>query len=1139
MHKMNRQYQKMVFDAILGKKDIIQLLNKTKGWPEYEINQMLTLIMSKKTKSTQALIRSLFPKNYSELCPYKRFKFDMTCNIENIIGWYTEIIKCFAKEIVQYQELKASYYNYLFNSNYSEAREKFEIIKSIGCSLWSLENEFILAEYEDGLEKNKNELSKFETMGCSVWITFFANLFSFKAEKGITNRQYLYRIERVLEGTPSEIAAFVEEKMFPIDSIKVNLIKEILLFNSGTSIFDIFDSFIRMGTWVMCSDEINVSTKDLFSDAFSGLAGINNPTIKKILFNEKSYTLTDIDKRMYDIGNDYTEGKYETAIANCRDIFSQEGIFFEAIEYFVKSHIMLNLEIGEEYDGSILGDLISAMYNSYLHNAEVKKSLDDLFRIERIASNVSMGSAVASFIIDKYTTDLAEVQNRIKEYQSPFLNIKFGIERCGGNTVSQMATLFKEGSSLDLFLANENREELTNCNIEYNRQRWYYLKSLLDISLKICELEKWYEEIRKNEDSFSVYMTERIATELFYSYLDCNKIVCAEEIFVTCYLRNRYSVIRMNLDKLPKYEEEEVKASIFTPIIAYISSSDYAKIFSALANFLDRSRFSKPSELKDYTQEYDEAVLAFFLGKVCTCEILDSFYYVYSSNEEVENERLSICAFLQEFDVQNSQLYINEISEILKKRKIMQGIKYIEKVKINLDFQKAISDKQAIFMDNLRRFIEIGNLDIEYKAIDLAKQLIYIRETEEKEKYSFKLSLLSEIIKDFQHELAFGKYGLDQTLGTRIRHGILQNQIRSVFEKNDIVFVKKNVGDINYIIPEGFGAHLGNLSDNDKKKISPIISAFSQKIDEYILELREKNVQIKINELHPDGLIDLSIGTDELVAMYEAAQKIDSEIMLMDAFEEFWMNKINLCLDNARTFFSCFVKKRFIQIIDELEIELETIENEEAKLYFHDRVIQSRTEIQSTIDNVANWFRLPFKKEYPAFDIQTLVETCEAINQKVLSGYENINKNINIDNNIVIKGEYFSYLVDIVNILITNSYMHAGFSRDLSNLFIDFSVYLKNDRIYFDIKNNLSESVDKEQLSDRIIEIQRIIQEMMQKDQFRSFEGGSGFVKISKILQWDIEKEWNVAFGLDDSETHFFVEVSINQNGLIIHRKES
>ena len=100
-------------------------------------------------------------------------------------------------------------------------------------------------------------------------------------------------------------------------------------------------------------------------------------------------------------------------------------------------------------------------------------------------------------------------------------------------------------------------------------------------------------------------------------------------------------------------------------------------------------------------------------------------------------------------------------------------------------------------------------------------------------------------------------------------------------------------------------------------------------------------------------------------------------------------------------------------------------------------------------------------------------------------------------------------------------------------------MYLKNDRIYFDIKNNLSESVDKEQLSDRIIEIQRIIQEMMQKDQFRSFEGGSGFVKISKILQWDIEKEWNVAFGLDDSETHFFVEVSINQNGLIIHRKES
>ena len=37
------------------------------------------------------------------------------------------------------------------------------------------------------------------------------------------------------------------------------------------------------------------------------------------------------------------------------------------------------------------------------------------------------------------------------------------------------------------------------------------------------------------------------------------------------------------------------------------------------------------------------------------------------------------------------------------------------------------------------------------------------------------------------------------------------------------------------------------------------------------------------------------------------------------------------------------------------------------KLLFHDRVIQSRTEIQSTIDNVANWFRLPVKKGVSCF----------------------------------------------------------------------------------------------------------------------------------------------------------------------------
>ena len=95
--------------------------------------------------------------------------------------------------------------------------------------------------------------------------------------------------------------------------------------------------------------------------------------------------------------------------------FSSYSDIFNLIVNICKS---IHIDIEEyhysqdEYDMSlIVKNPILNEYNSYLHNAEVKKSLDDLFRIERIASNVSMGSAVASFIIDKYTTDTLKYDN--------------------------------------------------------------------------------------------------------------------------------------------------------------------------------------------------------------------------------------------------------------------------------------------------------------------------------------------------------------------------------------------------------------------------------------------------------------------------------------------------------------------------------------------------------------------------------------------------------------------------------------------------------------------------------------------------------------------------------------------------------
>ena len=143
-----------------------------------------------------------------------------------------------------------------------------------------------------------------------------------------------------------------------------------------------------------------------------------------------------------------------------------------------------------------------------------------------------------------------------------------------------------------------------------------------------------------------------------------------------------------------------------------------------------------------------------------------------STEEEVENERIELCQQLQRLDSKNGNVYIDEISQIMQQRRLLKGIQYLEDVKIDFDINKVINEHKEVFNDNYTRFNHIGNLDIEYKALD-SNDIIFIKKSfVESKKYDFKMIAFKELLVDYRDELAFGKYGLDQSLGIRVRHEI-------------------------------------------------------------------------------------------------------------------------------------------------------------------------------------------------------------------------------------------------------------------------------------------------------------------------------------------------------------------------------
>lgn len=1141
---MDKKQKGKTLEIALGKKNLYIGFDKIRNeWSEECIEDAVKLIVGLNTKSSKLFLENLLPNEYERLCKGRIFSYRPQ-EIERELNWYVAIINCFSEKINDFLVMREQFENNFILGEYSKADKLINNIdKKICASIWGLDNRFVLYEYMGGLEKNKEWLAQISSIECDSWVGIYADLFSFKAEKGVNNRQYLHRIDRLFTGVQDGIKSYFEEKLYPVYTWDVNNIYDLLYYNECSSIIDIYLIFVEVCAAIASNEKIDDHLKAIVYRSIGRVHNIDDLVIEKIKFKLDKSTelvLSDFDLKMYEIGNMYTEGKYAEVIHQCCELLEEKANCFELYEYFVKSHVMSNQEVKVIKENTVLQELIQYMYCAYLKNQDVSKSYLGICRIERLLVNSNFGNEIAAFFVDKYMIGHSEVQSNMKELTSRFINIKMVqmFNETRKDIFDYFEKLYGKGSSLIVFKMQIDKQIGDEKLVEKNRYRWYSIKTGKNIETKVENLEQWYSEIDHVQGSFCMYQKERISTELFYLYLEEKKILAAEQLYVKNRLDNRFSVLRMDMQEL--FEQmainvNKVKDSLCTPIIAFLyDESDYATIYAHVANFLESNNLLKPSDIFSVYQNYQLDELIFFMKNICVDEILDSMYFAFESEDDVEAERINICQFLQKIDSKNENDYITEISHILKNKQIMQSVKYIENVKLDVDMNKIIEQHLNTFEDNFKRFRQIGELDIEYEAIDLTNNLIYIKSNTDSRKYNHKLIVFKEILIDFRNELAFGKYGLDQMIGTRIRHGSMQNQLRVVFEKNNIIFVKNSTKENDYIPSVEFEKQCNNLTGIGREKVFTYFSGFSREIDDYFEMLRSQYVKIKTEEVNPHGIIDLNINVDELVKLFEQTQRIKNENIVLEMFEDFWLEKLNESLENARKFFNGTVKDKIIGMLNELEENIRNvIENEQIQFNLFDAISRGRTEIQNAITNVSEWFQLPTKQEYAEFDSTRLIETCEGINRRVFTNYNQIHLNKKINSQSKINGNWFSYFIDIMIILFTNAYYHSGYLNNLSELNVDLNIDEQNEKLIIFIRNNLSGNINITELQNTILRIQEKINTSIETGQYSNFEGGSGYVKICKILEWNIGTKWYLEFGLEENDEYFFTKIVMDINKII------
>lgn len=155
------------------------------------------------------------------------------------------------------------------------------------------------------------------------------------------------------------------------------------------------------------------------------------------------------------------------------------------------------------------------------------------------------------------------------------------------------------------------------------------------------------------------------------------------------------------------------------------------------------------------------------------------------------------------------------------------------------------------------------------------------------------------------------------------------------------------------------------------------------------------------------------------------------------------------------------------------------------------------TDLQNQIEKVSVWFTITEGKVIMDYTFAELLETCVEINHTMYP-HTGIQIDHDIDSPILFRGSTFTHFVDIL----TNCFDNVvEYSDDLK---VRINIVQESNKLSISFTNTILESLleDMETYENKIKDIKSKL--LNDNNNRHSREGGSGFLKIQKLLKYDL-----------------------------------
>lgn len=1089
------------------------------------------------------------PKNFNEI--KKNRIIPPTNNLDGELALILYVIESHYELINKFLILKEKFELSFLLNNLEEAEDILNDIEQNICkSIWSIENRLLLREFKEGSEANWNELSKFSQLISDQLVLFLVEAFSKRAESKISyfrycdlmNNQFKYIL-------PDELSEYLQFRLSYTAYTGFETFPFFLAIEGNSSIIDRYLILVDVISDILTNSKDQEIPNSVKKTVLQLSKKINDRKITQFSYflGLNNFQILDNSDKFFNLIDKYTKGDFAYVLKNSNELIKLFPDSIELYEIYIKSLIELKKDFNNLNISPLIDKILNNLYNIYSYN---EKSINSKLELEKIYLSffsTNWGKQLFSLINE---------QTKNRENNTNFLfilNSKFNNPRLL-NFISSNSNFYQEICTFYETNFPENKSVFVNKNINLadfksleNDNEISSIKKQIYIARALLKAQKFHELKDFCEKlillNSNPYCYEEIINHLYNSYLKINSLKEAAQLFVENRLRNRAFTYRLDaknlLLALDNNKDNEFSDVIDIPIFYKFSTIDPYKRYVAYDTFITSLNIEKPSEIIQSELKFNEKKLVFFLKEVCTTDVLNFSLYL-GGLDDVENERLKILSILLQLDSENESQYIKEIAELKQNADIRIAIREVNKGRITVNVAQLKSIEESNVKEGFTRFQElikyaqnnkdVVGIDISIKDIEQYFKNLIEEKNQNPEGIKNDPAFISfkSMFFDLRDKFLLSKeYGLDGYLSTRIRHGTLENHIRSVFESHNLISEKDendNYSEIklwNDIMPQTLERYSYN--------IQIIFREFSKKIDETIQNIISELIQVytEKQDSKPKAIFNYSFTEEYLWLVFNYVkddvtdynQFLDHIFNVLEGFTE-------TRLKIGRDLFMKDIKNLFVQQIDELSEKIINILGINNFVELTSSINLCKTEIQNELENISEWFNLSNPSKDLRLDIETILKTSVEITNSIYPNYQLQTKlKLNID--IPIYGDI--NLFYITRILLDNIIKHSQLTSN--ELETEIETKIVNEKlIRLIFKNSLSPKINQKLLSEAL---EAVKEKWSKNKNFEriNFEGGSGFDKIRRILAFDIKsKNYDFNFLIEENYIIIMIDTDFKLN---------